>query len=150
MNKCGRRKMGRRVKNKRRNGGRGRREWQTEGRGKKVQRREERGAAKRASGGGGKRRGVWQGKEVRENRSDWQEVNGRSGRRRRKKKDRGGSGDSRRRGERERGRGGRSSMKGCDMLRRLRTQGERRRPEKLWSYYNYHKSQETKKIEDNS
>lgn len=126
--------MGRRVKKKRKNGDRGRRGGQTEGGGRKVtknkrRRREERGASKRASGGGGKRRGVRQSEEVRENRSDRQEVNGRCGRGRREVEDRGGRGDS--------GRG--------DKLRRLRTQGERRRSEKLWSYYNYHSSRERQK-----
>lgn len=50
--------------------GRGRRGGKTEGRGRKVTRREDRLAAERASGGGGERRGVRQGEEVREDGSD--------------------------------------------------------------------------------
>lgn len=53
-------------------------------------RREERRAAKRTLRGGGKRRGIRQSEEVRENRGHRQEVNRRCGRGRWEEKDRGG------------------------------------------------------------
>lgn len=68
-----------------------------------TRRRREEGAAERAPGGGGERWGVRQSEEVRENRSDRQDVNRRCGRRRWEVKDRGGSRDGRRGRERERG-----------------------------------------------
>lgn len=55
-------------------------------------RREERRAAKRTLRGGGKRRGIRQSEEVRENRGHRQEVNRRCGRGRWEEKDRGWSG----------------------------------------------------------
>lgn len=98
----------------------------------------------RASGGGGERGGVRQGEEVRENRSDRQEVNGRCRRRRREEKDRGRRGDSRRGGERERGdmagikvrrgRGGRSCVERSDRLRLFWTHGESRRLKMFGSF----------------
>lgn len=130
-----RRRQMRRLKNKRRNSGRVRRGGLTEGGVSKVTRnnwrREEWGADKRAPGG------VRQGEEVREDRSDRQEVNRRWERGRREEKDRGWRGDSRRGGEREegirRGDRGRSSMERCHRLRRSRTQRECRRSKKFWS-----------------
>lgn len=58
-------------------------------------RREERGADKRAPGGGGERRRVGQSEEMRENRSDGQDVDRGRDRWRWEEKDRGGTGDSR-------------------------------------------------------
>lgn len=108
-----------------------RRGGQTEGRGRNRRRGEEGGAAERAL-----RRGVRQSEEVRENRSDGQEVNGRRGRGRREAKGGGGRGLGRGGGE-ERGRGGRSGVEGG-------TQGERSRPQEFWRYRDYHSSRETK------
>lgn len=118
----------------------------------KRRRSEEWGAAKRASGGGEKSRGVRQIEDVRKNRSDGQEVNRRCGRGRRKVKDGGRRRDSRRRGKRDRfdigikeGRGRRDRFTGgvreeMDGRRHFRTEGECRRSKKFWSYSNNHSS----------
>lgn len=58
-------------------------------------RREERGADKRAPGGGGERRRVGKSEEMRENRSDGQDVDGGRDRWRWEEEDRGGRRHSR-------------------------------------------------------
>lgn len=93
-------RSGRRAKNERRGGLKTGRDEKLTG---NTWRREERGADKRAPGGGGERWGVGQSEEMGENRSDGQDIDRGRGRGRWEKKDRGGRWDGRRRGEGEKG-----------------------------------------------